>query len=168
MVGALASVADALAADAGQHAETVRSAAERDARAELARANDVAQRMLAEARADGTRAASQQAELDLAAATRQARGTVLAAQRTAYDAVRRRALELLEQRAGSPAGRQLGVLLEHLARARIGPPATVHRTGPGSLGVVATSGNRRAVIGPAELVDAALDALADEVAALWS
>jgi len=168
MVGALAAVADALAKDAGRRAETARAAAERDARAELARANDVAQRMLAEARADGTRAASQQAELDLAAATRQARGTVLATRRTAYHAVRRRALELLEQRADSPAGRQLGDLLEHLARARIGPSATVRRTGPGSLGVVATSENRRAVIGPAELVDATLRALADEVATLWS
>jgi len=161
-------VAEALTEDARRSAEAVLAAAERDARAELARANDVAQRMLAEARADGTRAASEQADLDLAVAARQARAAVLAARRAAYDALRRRALELLEQRATSPSGRRLGDLLEHLARARVGPSARVHRAGPGSLDVTATSGNRRAVIGPAQLVDDALRTMADEVATLWS
>lgn len=165
---AVAPVGEALLDDARRHAATASAAAEHDAEAELARARDEASAILDEARADGARAAAQRADAEVAAAHREARGVVLAARREAYLTVRRRALEALAQRGGTPEGRRLGDLLEALARERVGPTPTVRRSGPGDLDVVAASGNRRAAIGPAELVDRSLRVLADQVATLWA
>ncbi len=165
---AVAPVIDALCEDARQRIAVLSAAAERDAAAELDRARDEAAAILERARADGERAATQRAAADVAAAHRDARRVVLAARREAYLTVRRRALEVLARRGDTEEARRLGTVLEELASARVGPTPTVRHSGPGALTVVASSGKRRAVIGPDELVDRALRTLAVEVAALWA
>lgn len=164
----LAPVVDALRADSHRRATAIVSAARRDANEDLARAAGEATRILEQARADGVRAAERRGAGDLGAARRDAQAAVLAARHQVYLALRRRALERLSEQGGGEAGRRLGDLLETLARDAVGPSASVHRSGSGGLSVVATSGSRRAAIGPDELVDDALDVLADEVAALWT
>jgi len=168
MAASLAPVVGALFDSARRRAQAASAAAARDVHSELERAHSEAARILGEARADGARAAAQRADVQLAAVHREAREVILTARRTAYDTLRRRVIEALERQGATPAGRQLGVLLETLARERVGAPSSVRRTGPGALSVQATAGNRRAAIGPAELVDAAFRALSSEVESLWT
>jgi vacuolar-type H+-ATPase subunit E/Vma4 len=168
VAAAVAPVVGALSEDARQRIATVSAAAERDAAAELDRARNEAAAILEKAGADGERAAAQRAAAEVAAAHRDAHRSVLAARREAYLGVRRRALEVLTRRGETEEGQRLGAVLEQLACARVGPSPTVRRSGPGSLIVAASSGRRRAVIGPDELVDRALRALDNEVATLWT
>ncbi len=165
---AVTPVAEALLDDARRQAAAVSAAADGDAESELRRAREEAAHILREARTEGRRAAARRATAEVAAAHREARDAMLSARRDAYLEVRRRAVEALAQQADTPAGRRLGRRLESLARARVDPSAVVRRSGPGSLTVSATSGNRRAVIGATDLVDAALRALAEQVATLWA
>lgn len=168
MAASLTPVVDALFDSARSRARAASAAAARDVRTELEQARNEAARILGEARADGARAAARRADAQLAAVRRDARGVVLSARRAAYDVLRRRATEALERQGATPSGRELGRLLETLARERVGAGSSVRRTGPGALSVRATAGNRHAAIGPAELVDAALRALAAEVESLWT
>jgi len=168
MAADLGPVVDALVDAARTRAQAVSVAADHDVAAELAQAHDAAERILGEARADGTRAAEQRAARQLAGARREAREVVLAARRAAYETLRRQAIEALERHGATPAGRQLGELLETMARARVGTQCTVSRSGRGALGVLATSDHRRAAIGPATLVDWALQARATQVESLWA
>ncbi|HUI03191.1 MAG TPA: hypothetical protein VLZ77_06600 [Acidimicrobiales bacterium] len=168
VAAALVPVVDALAGAARTRADALAAAAERDAATEVGRARREAARIVGAARASGARAAEQRAALQRAAARRDARQAVLAARRASYETLRRRAVEALERQGATPAGRELGELLEAMARARVGPVSAVSRAGPGALGVEATSDHRRAAIGPAALVDWALQALADGVESLWS
>jgi cell division septum initiation protein DivIVA len=164
----LAPVADALLGSARRRADAVSAAAERDADAVLARAQEEAERLVSEARAEGAKAGERRAAADVAAARREARGTVLAAQSVALERLRQRAIEVLEQRGDTAAGRGLGDALERLARERVGGEPTVRRFGPGGLSVSASSERRQVAIGPAELVDRAIQALAAEVESLWA
>ena len=167
MTATVAPVVDALGDDARLKGAVILAAAEQDAAATLARARDEAAAVLAQARADGERAAARRAAAEVAAAHRAARRDILAARRRAYLTVRRRAIEELARLGDTEEGRHLGAVLEELARARVGPSPSVHHSGPGALTVTASSGKRRAVIGPDELVDRALRAVAHEVATLW-
>jgi len=165
---ALVPVADALLAAARASARTTLSDAEADARAELARARAEADHILDEARAEGAEAATKTAAGQLAAARRQAREMILGARRRAYDAVRSGAIEQLAREASTPEGRRLAERLEVLVRDRVGPSASVRRSGPDTVTAVAEDANRRAVLGPEALVDHALMSLADEIDAVWA
>jgi len=165
---ALAPVVDALIASADARARDERAAAQADAHAELARARAEAAGLLGEARTDGALAADHTVAVQLAEARRAARETILSARRDAYETLRRRTVEALELHTATPAGRWLGERVAALVRDRVGAAATVHRAGPGQLAAVAESGHWRAALGPAELVDQALESLATEIVALWT
>lgn len=154
--------------EALSRAAAILSGADRDASAELADARDEAERILRQAERDGTEAASRVAVIRIAKARRDARQAVLTAQRTVYETARARALDELERRAATPAGRRLGAHLEALVQARIGAKAPTHGTLRAPLEPSAERGNCRASIGPAELVEQALQSLSNEISSLWA
>jgi vacuolar-type H+-ATPase subunit E/Vma4 len=168
MEAPLAPVVDALVAAAVERARATRAAADADAQAELARAGEEAKRLLDEARTDGATAAAAAATSQLTMARREARETVLAARRLAYETLRGHAVAALVHEAATPEGRRLAERLVALVRDRVGASASAHRAGPGNFGAVAESGNRRAAVGPAELVDQALESLGAGIEALWA
>ncbi len=159
---------DALLDTARASARMTFSDAEGDARAELASARAKAEHLLDEARAEGVEAATTTAAAQLAAARREAREMILGARRRAYDAVRSGAIEQLARDASTPEGRRLAHRLVVLVRDRVGPSASVRRSGPDTVTAVAQDANRRAVLGPDALVDHALMCLADEIEAVWT
>ena len=168
MEASLVPVVDAILGAATARAEATRAAAAADARAELARARDEATRTLDEARAEGIEAsaatAAAPADHGPARGTRdRARGTPTRV-RDATDG----AVEALVLQASSPDGRRLAERLLALVRERVGASASVHAAGPGNLGAVAESGNRRAELEPGELVDQALESLGAGIEALWA
>jgi hypothetical protein len=57
--------------------------------------------------------------------------------------------------------------MEAVVRAQIGPQASVRRTSPASLGVIAELGNRRVELDAALLVDEVLVTMANEIEAMW-
>lgn len=161
-------VAHALLTAARASAQATLSDAEGDARAELTRAHAEAERLLDEARAEGVEAATKTAAAQLAEARRLAHEKILGARRRAYDAVRRGAIEQLARAASTPEGRRLTDRLTVLVRDRVGPTASVRRSGPDTVTAVAENANRRAVLGPEALVDHALMSLADDIEAVWA
>lgn len=88
---ALEPVRQALLAAAAADAARTRAAADARADAVLARARAEADRLVAEARAQGEAGAAVVLRASRARARREARGLVLAAQRSAYDELRRQA-----------------------------------------------------------------------------
>jgi hypothetical protein len=165
---ALAPVARALLAAAEARARAEHAAADEDVRAELGRAHADAERLLAEAREEGRRAGGHVAAALLVVARREARSTVLAARRRAYETLEHSAVEALVERAGTDEGRQLAQRMEELVRDRIGGSAPRPSAGTGGLVTVAELGNRRASLGPSDLVDLALASMADQIETLWT
>lgn len=165
---ALAPVAHDLLVAAEATVQRVLAAAEDEAAAELRRARAEAARILDEARADGVRAASQVAARELVGARQRARELVLAARCTAYETLRRRAVEAVEQEAARPEGQWITERLAELVRARVGGPSSSRPIGRPLLPVVAESGNRRAVLRPEDLVDQAFESMAAEIEGLWA
>jgi len=168
IAASLAPVIDAITDAAQARAQAIQAAAAADADAELARARREASRILDAARAAGTAAAATTAASQLTVARRQARECVLVARRQAYEMLRDGALAALVRRASTPDGRRLAERLQTLVRDRVGASASVHRAGPGNLGAIAESGNRRAELEPEELVDRALESLGAGIEALWA
>jgi vacuolar-type H+-ATPase subunit E/Vma4 len=164
----LVPVVDAITDAARARAQGIRAAAAADARAELARAHQEATRIVDEARAAGTEAATVTATSELTVARREARERVLTARRQAYETVREGALAELVRQAATPDARRLAERLQTLVRDRVGASASVHSAGPGNLGAVAESGNRRAELEPGDLVDRALESLGAGIEALWA
>jgi vacuolar-type H+-ATPase subunit E/Vma4 len=161
-------VADAITQAARERAHATRAAAAAAARAELTRAREEAQGILAEARADGDAAAAATAAIQVTMARREAREMVLAARRAAYETLRERAVAALVEQAATPEGRRLAERLQRLVRDRVGASAAVRSGGPGNLRAVAESGNRRAELAPGALVDQALESLGAGIEALWA
>ncbi|MGO9342066.1 MAG: hypothetical protein ACLP6E_06045 [Acidimicrobiales bacterium] len=168
MASAVAPVSEALIEAARRRAEQTRMRVEEDARAELARAHAQAESMLAQARADGVSAAERIASLQLAEARRHAHETILAARRRAYETLRSDAIEALVRRSTTTEGRNLAHRLSALVEQRLGGVASIRHVEPDPLEVEAESGNRRAAIGPASLVDHVLLSMTEEVAGLWA
>ncbi|MGZ4544935.1 MAG: hypothetical protein ACXVXT_06045 [Blastococcus sp.] len=163
---ALAPVRAALLARAHAAADAVLAEADADAEAALAEARQQAAALLADARARGERDAATADARERAHARREARTTVLGAQRAAYEDLRRRgheAARALRTGPGYPA------LLAHLtarARAELGPTAVVREHPDG--GVVAEAPGRRLDATLAALADRALDGLGPDVQGLWA
>lgn len=164
----LVPVVEAIVDAAIARAHTTRATAAAAARAELARAREGAERILDEARADGTEAATATASSQLTMARRDTREAILAARRRAYERLRDGAVEALVHQAATPEGRRLAERLRALVRDRVGASASVHSAGPGSLGAVAELGNRRAELEPGELIDQAFKSLGAGIEALWA
>lgn len=165
--GALAPVAEGLLGAAAAGARRTRAAADADVDAEIASARAKAAHLVAEARAEGERAAARIAASQLTAARQGAREAVLAARRQTYENLRRDAVDALVRAASTARAAWLGQRLAELAAERLGPAARVSRTGRGGLTAVAESGNRRAVIGPEELVDEVLATMGTQIEDLW-
>ena len=130
-------MSEALVEMALQRAEQVRAMATEETHAELARAHAEADRLLAQARAEGISAAG----VDRLAAVgrRTSRGAREGAprRRCAYERLRREAVDALVQRATSTEGRRLVERLSALVSERLGDDASVQRSGPDSLVVEA-------------------------------
>ena len=88
MQSALEPVAGALRDHARERAAALLAAADADVQEITGKAQSAAAAVLAHARSDGRSAAGRTARIALATARRTAHGTILAAQRRAYDAVR--------------------------------------------------------------------------------
>lgn len=164
---ALEPVTASLVGSAETRAQRIRDGARTDAEAMVAGALADAERLLAGALADGADAAAHEVARQLVDARRRSRDVVLAARRLAYEALRQSAVDALARQAEAQGGQWIGERLAQLVTSRAGTPASVSRTGPGGLEVLAEAGNRRVSIGPVELVDQALESMPHEVEALW-
>ena len=168
MASALEPVSEALVATARLTAEQQRADAVEGVRVELSTARAEADRLLAEARVQGASAAELVASLQLVEAHRQAREMVLGARRRAYEALREDAIGALALRATTTEGRMLTDRLSALVEERLGRDISIDQAERDVLVVEAQSGNRRAAIGPAMLIDHVLLAMAEEVEELWA
>lgn len=168
MAAALEPAAGALLAEAAARADRIHAAAVADARARLERARADAGRILEQARADGARAAAQAEDTLLSGSRRRAGEAALAARRRAYEALREAATHELVRRASGPGGSPLVARLEELVVGRLGPGARLRRRGPAPLTALAELDGRTALLGPAQLVDQALEAMGPAIGALWS
>jgi len=161
-------VEEALLERGRREAEQMVDAGEADARRTVAEARAQADEMRARARAEGEAAAERAASADLLLARAEARALVLRARRTAFDSLRKGAIDELEECRDTPPVRLLADRLAVLARRRVGEPAIVRRSGPGGLDVSAEASGRRAVIRLAALIDHELGAMGTKVEELWA
>ncbi|HEU4947157.1 MAG TPA: hypothetical protein VFT31_08395 [Kribbella sp.] len=162
----LAPVRAALLADANAHAEVVLRRASQRREEMLANARRTAADLLAGARAEGAAEASAAVAALTARSGRDARLTVLAAQRALYDELRQRCRAAAADLTEAPDYAALRDRLAAQARAELGPDAVVTDSPDG--GVVGTAGSRRVDLSMPALADGALDRLAGEVAMLWT
>ncbi len=147
-------------------AEAERLVAEADAAAgdRMAEARKRADDMVENAREEGRAMAERETALDRAAARRRVRGTVLDAQRRAFEELRERSIEALTRSDG------LAHLMEHaeaMARARLGEHTDIEDD-PGSAGFIATAGGRRLDFRASSLIDRAMIELGTRLEELWT
>jgi vacuolar-type H+-ATPase subunit E/Vma4 len=162
----LTPVREGLLAAARADADATAAAAEADAAAVVSDARAQAGAILDEARARGERDALVLEARERARARREARSTVLKAQRDAYEHLRRAARAAARRLRADPGYPALVADLTARARTELGPGAVVREHPDG--GVVAEAPGRR--------LDGTLDALADraladlgpEVQGLWA
>lgn len=162
-------VAVALVGDATLRAEAEQAAAEQEAGQLVAEAALAADRTVAAAAAEGREVARRTASLTLSRARRQGRGLVLAARRRAFEEARRQAVVLLGERLRhTPEGRAMVGGLARAMAARVGVPVSeVRESVDGAFGLRAERGRRRVQIDAADLVDASMGALSDDVGHPW-
>jgi hypothetical protein len=164
---ALAPTIDAVLRAAHADAATTVESSHADAGSQVARARSEAAAILDQARADGAAAAEHAATAAVIAAQREGREAILGAHRRAYDALWKAIREALASRIGSSEGVAMLLRLEALARARIGPNATVRHLDDGRIGVRATDGTRTLELPVDRFVENELAARGDGIAALW-
>jgi vacuolar-type H+-ATPase subunit E/Vma4 len=159
----------ALLGRAQGQARAVLEGAQRDADDELQRTRAAIPRLLEQARDEGHAAAAYAGESTIAQARSDARALVLSAERRAYEALRRGAIEELARRAAGRDGVDLRERIAALVVLRLGEPTTTApATGTTGLWVAAGGGGRQASVSVEALVDRQLAAMATEVAQLWS
>jgi hypothetical protein len=103
----------------------------------------------------------------MADAHRQALALVLGARREVYEEVRRRALAVLRDRAGTGEAEALASRLAETARARLGDDAAVHPPADGGIGIVAERRGRRVDLSTKVLVDLHMSLLGEVLRAVW-
>jgi vacuolar-type H+-ATPase subunit E/Vma4 len=160
----LTPVRDALLERAHEEVDRLLSRAEQDAEETLADARGEADDLRAQGRAQGEADAEAVLVSARTRARRQARATVLAAQRDTYDELRRRVHGAAQELRDDPGYDALRDRLVRRARELLGPDAELSEPPDG--GVVAEAGGRRFVCTLADLADAALGAV--DVEELWS
>ncbi len=163
---ALSPVREALIGEAIQLAGELRAAATADADAVLADARRQAAEILSQARAQGESDGQSAAAARNAMSRRAARSVTLAAQRDAYDELRRRVRGAVSALREDPVYPRLLDRLEALAHTTAGPSAAVTRHPSG--GVVAQGPGVFVDCSLPRLADRAVDALGAEVSELWS
>lgn len=154
LTGAAQEQADAVLRDAGRRREV-----------KLAEARATAEELLATARGEGESEALAALSLQAAQSRRDARRTVLTAQRELYEELRVRCRNAASALVRSPDYPRLREALVEAARERLGPEVVVTDS-PGG-GVEAVAGRRRIDLSLPVLADRALDRCVQEVEALW-
>lgn len=132
----------------------------------LADARRTADEMLATARADGEAEATAAVNVRMAQSRRDARRSVLKAQRDLYDELRQRCHAAATALAESPGYEELRGHLAVRALAQLGSGATLTDSGRG--GVLASAGDRRLDLTLPTLAERALERSGVEVAELWT
>jgi vacuolar-type H+-ATPase subunit E/Vma4 len=163
---ALAPVRTALRAAARADAAAVLRKAQQEKSDLLADARRTADEIEATARAEGAADATAAVTARLAQSRRDARRTVLSAQRELFDELRRRCRAAATALAESPGYEELRRRLTERALAQLGPDATVTESRGG--GVLASAGSRRLDLSLPTLAERALDRSGAEVARLWT
>lgn len=156
---ALLAAARADAADVLRNAESRRSEL-------LERARRTAEELVADARATGEAAAQASVGVRLAQSRREARSSVLSAQRELYDELRLRCRAAASALTGTAEYEGLRRQLIDKARRELGPEAVVEESPDG--GIVASAGTERVDLSLPALADRALDRSGAEVAGLWT
>ena len=132
----------------------------------LAVARRTADELLTTARADGEAEATAAVNARLARGRRDARRSVLTAQRDLYDELRRRCLAATTAVAGSPGYEDLRRQLVERAVAQLGSDLTITDSVDG--GVLASAGDRWLDLTLPTLAERALERSGAEVAELWT
>jgi vacuolar-type H+-ATPase subunit E/Vma4 len=148
-------------------AATAAAAAGADEASRVERARADAATILAGARADGAAAARHATTATVTTTKREGREAILGAQRRAYEALRQAVRDELARAVDSPQGVALLLRLEALARARLGPNATVERLDDGRIGVRATEGSRRLDVPVDRFIDREIAGSGERIRALW-
>jgi vacuolar-type H+-ATPase subunit E/Vma4 len=159
---ALEPLRQALLAGAAAEADRLRGDARREGAQAVAQARAEAEAVLEAARAKGESDGAELLAAEQTAAHRAARAAVLLAQHTAYEELRRRALEAVGKLLQEPERRSL---LAALLRDRLGGVATVSDTADGGLFAQAPDG-RSIDSSVSALVDSALAGL--HLEQLWT
>ena len=146
-------------------AEVLRKAQQHQAEL-LAEARRIAEEMLATARVEGEAEATADVKARAAQSRRDARRTVLKAQRELYDDLRQRCRVAATALAEEPGSEELRRHLAERAVAQLGPDATVTDSGGG--GVLASAGSRRLDLTLPTLAERALARSGAEVTGLWT
>jgi vacuolar-type H+-ATPase subunit E/Vma4 len=162
----LKAVRRALMDDADADAGRVLAAAREEAEAQVAAALHEARRMTGAARAEGDAEARTAAAIEQARVRRRAREAVLAARQAAVDRLRAAAREAAVRLRDDPRYPELLAGLERTARDQLGEGATVD-VQPPTGGLVAAAGSRSVDYRLDSLADRCVDALGEEIEALW-
>jgi vacuolar-type H+-ATPase subunit E/Vma4 len=162
-------VVTALLDDAGRRAEAVQSAASRDGAQLEARAASDAEALVGQAAAIARAAAQRAAALSLGAARRQGRALVLEARRRAFERLRARAVDLLDERLRrTPEGRAAAAGLADAVATRLDVPVSAVEEEPGApFALRAGVGRRQISVGAADLVDGSMQAVLDTLTEMW-
>ncbi|MEV0283576.1 hypothetical protein AB0H36_05580 [Kribbella sp. NPDC050820] len=163
---ALDPVRDALRAAARADAAAVLRGAEDRRDAMLASARRTGDELVADARLEGEAEATAVLTARMANSRRDARRTVLAAQRELYVELRRRCRVAAVALVGSPDYERVRKSLVAHAEELLGPEATVTDSPDG--GVLASAGSRRLDLSLPAMAERVVDRSGAEVAALWS
>jgi len=134
---------------------------------ELSAARARATSLTAHSRAEGERAAEQEARRRRGAASRRRRELRLAAQRELVDELRQRTLAAALASRGEPRYRALLARLERRVRSQLGSEVEIDEDPPGLGGVRARAGERSVDYTLPTLVERAIAGLGEEVAELW-
>lgn len=163
---ALAPVRQALLARATADADHLLQAVDADVDVQTAQAAADAEQLLAEARRQGLADAALVASLEGSRARREARATLLAAQREVYDQLRQQAQQAVLRLRDDPDYPQLRAELVRQAQAALGPQAVVtdHPLG----GVVAEAAGRHVDLSLPALTDRAVAGLGRRLEDLWT
>ncbi len=166
-LGALAPAMDSMLSAARSEATATIAAARARVANSIDEAHSEAAKILAGARADGAAAARPATISSVTTAKREGREAVLGAQRRAYESLRQGVREELARHIESSEGIEMLRRLDALARARLGPNATVERLDGGRIGVRATDGGRNLDLPVDRFIDKEISALGDRIADLW-
>ncbi len=167
LVAALEPVRRALLDDAGQEAERLVEEATTEAEARVSAVEARAERAVEQARQRARATAAARARRAVGAARRDAHAAQLEAESGIFADVVERLHRAVDAMPSDPRYDALLDRLEEAARRRLGEKATIERDPEGG-GVRASRDERRVDYGLRALADRALEALAEEVAELWS